>query len=106
MIKKLTVEIDGTEIELTPEQAKQLRDELLRLYPVDSAPAQPLMPPPMHLIPRIGDDPTPVDDDPLWPYSSWPRMPRNRYPVSPFRWESEITCGQPACNFRDTSVWQ
>ena len=44
MIKKLTVEIDGTEIELTPEQCQQLRDELLRLYPVDSAPVQPVIP--------------------------------------------------------------
>ena len=44
MIKKLTVEIDDTEIELTPEQAKQLRDELLQIYPVDSAPVQPVFP--------------------------------------------------------------
>ena len=79
MIKKLTVEIDGTEIELTPEQAKQLRDELLRLYPVDSAPAQPLMPP-------------------LWPYSPFVPSPYDGAPV--------ITCGGTACNFRDTSVWQ
>lgn len=41
MIKKHVFEVDGTEIELTPEQAKQLRDELLQIYPVDSAPVQP-----------------------------------------------------------------
>lgn len=87
MIKKHIFEIDDKEIELTPEQCQQLRDELLRLYPVDSAPIQPLMPPPMELIPPVGDDP-------LWPYSPWPRLPRNRYPVSPFRWETEITCGR------------
>ena len=75
MIKKLTVEIDGTEIELTPEQCQQLRDELLRLYPVDSAPVQPVFPLPSYQ-----------------PYDWW-RIP-------------EITCGQTACNFRDTSVWQ
>lgn len=77
MIKKHIFEIDGTEIELTPEQCQQLRDELLRLYPGDylltqlpiSSPIQPLMPP-------------------------------------PFKWEPEITCGQTACNFRDVSVWQ
>ena len=73
MIKKLTVEIDDTEIELTPEQAKQLRDELLQIYPVDSAPVQPVFP-----------LPSPHD---------WWHIP-------------EITCGQTACNFRDTSVWQ
>lgn len=72
MIKKHVFEIDGTEIELTPEQAKQLRDELLRLYPVDSAPVQPVFP--------------------LPPYDWW-HIP-------------EVTCGQTACNFRDTSVWQ
>ena len=44
MIKKHVFEIDGTEIELTPEQAKQLRDELLRLYPINSAPVQPVIP--------------------------------------------------------------
>ena len=44
MIKKLTVEIDGTEIDLTPDQCQQLRDELLRLYPVNSAPVQPFIP--------------------------------------------------------------
>lgn len=85
MIKKHIFEIDGTEIELTPEQCQQLRDELLRLYPGDylltqlpvSSPIQPLMPPPIHLIPRIGD-----------------------------KWPPDITCGQTACNFRDVSVWQ
>ena len=44
MIKKHVFEVDGTEIELTPEQAKQLRDELLRLYPINSAPVQPAIP--------------------------------------------------------------
>ena len=79
MIKKHIFEIDDKEIDLTPEQCQRLRDELLKLYPVDSAPIQPLMPPP-------------------WPHSPSVPSPYYEYPV--------ITCGGTACNFRDTSVWQ
>ena len=82
MIKKILIQIDDKEIELTPEQCQRLCDELLRLYPGGGgggAPIQPLMPP-------------------LWPYSPFVPSPYDGAPV--------ITCGGTACNFRDTSVWQ